>query len=191
MNIDRKTSVGESTRENSRGSSRGSSGGENGVAMAPPDYGLGFVDGRMAGNVPVQRVSEDRPAPNKTGLPDRLKSGIENLSGYSMDDVRVHYNSSRPASLNALAYAQGSEIHLGAGQERHLPHEAWHVVQQAQGRVRPTMQMNSGVGVNDDVGLEKEADVMGARALSENMASRIDERMDTRIKGSDLGCPKR
>jgi hypothetical protein len=37
------------------------------------------------------------------------------------------------------------------------------VVQQRQGRVQATMQM-AGVGVNDDVGLEREADVMGGRA---------------------------
>jgi hypothetical protein len=82
-----------------------------------------------------------------------------------MDHVRVHYNSSQPAQLNALAYAQGSEIHVAPGQEQHLPHEAWHVVQQAQGRVRPTLQLKDGVPVNDDVGLEREADVMGAKAL--------------------------
>ena len=29
---------------------------------------------------------------NNTGLPDNLKSGIENLSGISMDDVKVHRN---------------------------------------------------------------------------------------------------
>ena len=44
---------------------------------------------------------------NNTGLLDNLKSGIESLSGMSMDSVRVHYNSSQPAQLNALAYAQG------------------------------------------------------------------------------------
>ncbi|NHN24915.1 DUF4157 domain-containing protein [Flavobacterium jejuense] len=102
---------------------------------------------------------------NNTGLPDNLKSGIENLSGHAMDDVKVHYNSDKPAQLNAHAYAQGSEIHLASGQEKHLPHEAWHVVQQKQGRVKPTMQMKGKVNVNDDTGLEKEADVMGAKAL--------------------------
>lgn len=102
---------------------------------------------------------------NTTGLPDRLKAGIENLSGYAMDDVKVHYNSSQPAQLQAHAYAQGNQIHLGPGQERHLPHEAWHVVQQKQGRVQPTKQLKSSVPVNDDAGLEKEADVMGAKAL--------------------------
>lgn len=105
------------------------------------------------------------PLPNHTGLPDNLKSGVESLAGMSLDHVKVHYNSSRPAQLNALAYAQGSDIHVAAGQEKHLPHEAWHVVQQAQGRVKPTIQMNDGMPVNDDVELEREADVMGARAL--------------------------
>ena len=98
-------------------------------------------------------------------MPDELKSGIENLSGLSMSDVKVHYNSSKPATLQALAYTQGSNIHVGPGQEKHLPHEAWHVAQQKQGRVNPTTQMKVGVSINDDKSLEHEADVMGARAL--------------------------
>jgi|GEM_PF-5222256 len=103
---------------------------------------------------------------NDTGLPDQLKSGIENLSGLSMDDVRVHYSSDKPAQLNAHAYAQGTDIHIAKGQEKHLPHEAWHVVQQKQGRVKPTLQMK-GVNINDNRGLEKEADIMGAKALQQ------------------------
>ena len=101
---------------------------------------------------------------NNTGLPDNLKSGMENLSGMSLDHVKVHRNSSKPASVQAHAYAQGSDIHLAPGQEKHLPHELSHVVQQAEGRVQPTTSVN-GVAVNDNIGLEKEADVMGARAL--------------------------
>lgn len=110
---------------------------------------------------PVQKKAN-----NSTGLPDKLKSGVEDLSGISMDDVKVHYNSSQPAQLNAQAYAQGNHIHIAPGQEKHLPHEAWHVVQQKQGRVKATMQMKGTVHVNDDKGLEHEADVMGAKALS-------------------------
>lgn len=102
---------------------------------------------------------------NPTGLPDQLKSGIEVLSGMNMDSIRVHYNSDKPAQLAAHAYAQGTEIHLAPGQETHLPHEAWHVVQQAQGRVTPTLQMTGDVLINDDAALESEADRMGARAL--------------------------
>lgn len=105
---------------------------------------------------------------NNTGLPDNLKSGIENLYGYSMDDVKVHYNSNQPAQLTAHAYAQGSDIHLAPGQEKHLPHEAWHVVQQKQGRVKPTMKLKGNVQVNGDAGLEKEANTMGAKAHNLN-----------------------
>jgi hypothetical protein len=98
------------------------------------------------------------------GLPPPLRTGIVALSGMDMSSVAVHRNSARPAQMNALAYAQGDEIHLGPGQEKHLPHEAWHVVQQRQGRVRATTQL-AGFAVNDNAGLEREADAMGARAL--------------------------
>ncbi|MEX8505273.1 DUF4157 domain-containing protein [Leptothrix ochracea] len=111
------------------------------------------------------------PAAHHTGLPTQLKAGIESLSGISMDHVQVHYNSSKPAQLQALAYAQGSNIHVGPGQEKHLPHEAWHVVQQAQGRVRPTLQAK-GMPINDDPSLEREADVMGARAASISLTAK-------------------
>lgn len=96
-------------------------------------------------------------------MPDALKSGVESMSGIDMNDVKVHYNSTKPAQLNALAYTQGNQIHISSGQEKHLPHEAWHVVQQKQGRVRPTMQMK-GTEINDDNQLEKEADEMGNKA---------------------------
>jgi hypothetical protein len=104
--------------------------------------------------------------PDHHGLPPGLRAGIEALSGFSMDQVQVHYNSGAPAQLRAFAYAQGQDIHLGPGQESQLPHEAWHVVQQAQGRVRPTLQRKRGLPVNDDRALEAEADRMGAQALA-------------------------
>lgn len=113
----------------------------------------------------VQQQQSTHKKENNTGLPDNLKTGMENLSGISLDDVKVHRNSDKPAQLQAHAYAHGTDIHLGPGQEKHLPHEAWHVVQQKQGRVKPTLQMKGKVNINDDAGLEKEADVMGERAL--------------------------
>lgn len=113
-------------------------------------------------SAPIQRASAPS---NKTGLPDNVKSGVESLSGLSLDDVKVHYNSSEPAQLQAHAFAQGTDIHVAPGQEKHVPHEAWHVVQQKQGRVQATTQMKGKVPVNDDAGLEQEADQMGAKAL--------------------------
>ena len=100
---------------------------------------------------------------NETGMSDNLKAGIEDLSGFAMDDVRVHYNSPEPATVQAAAYTQGTDIYVAPGQEQHLPHEAWHVAQQMAGRVEPTTEV-SGLPVNDCIELEHEADVMGARA---------------------------
>jgi hypothetical protein len=122
--------------------------------------GIDTVFGRPAKPMQAATVT---PRANTTGLPDRLKSGVEQLSGLGMDDVRVHFNSPRPAQLQALAYTQGADIHVAPGQERHVPHEAWHVVQQKQGRVKATRQ-TKGVSINDDAGLEREADAMGPRA---------------------------
>lgn len=96
-------------------------------------------------------------------LPEVLQSGLESMSGLNLDDVAVHYNSPEPAKVAAQAVTQGKDIHLAPGQQRHLNHEAWHVVQQLQDRVKPTTQIG-GVQVNDDPGLEREADHMGARA---------------------------
>lgn len=121
---------------------------------------------------------------NHTGIPDQLKAGLESLSGYAMDDLRVHYNSNKPAQLQALAYAQGTNIYLATGQEKHLPHEAWHVVQQKQGRVTPTLQMKGGFNVNSDPELEKEATIMGERALGVTVRNDLNPIMNEHKEGS-------
>ena len=112
---------------------------------------------------PTTQLQEEKQPPNKTGLPDNIKSGVEKLSGISMDDVQVHRNSDKPAQMQAEAYAQGTDIHLAPGKETHLAHETWHVAQQKQGRVKPTTS-SKGTPVNDSPKLEKEADSMGAKA---------------------------
>jgi hypothetical protein len=122
------------------------------------------VDGKKSARyfpAPVQK-KEQR---NETGMPDQLKSGLESLSGIDLSDVNVHYNSSRPSQFFAHSFAQGNEIHLSPGREKDLAHEGWHVVQQKQGRVQPSLQLN-GLSINDNKGLETEADQMGAKAFS-------------------------
>ena len=104
----------------------------------------------------------------KTGLPEQLKSGIENLSGMSMEEVKVHYNSDQPAQLNAHAFAQGSNIEITSGEEKHLLHEAWHVVQQKQGRVQATRQLEQELNINNSADLEKEADEIGSKAMKKS-----------------------
>lgn len=115
------------------------------------------------GKGPVQRQPKSE-AQKDDGLPEPLRSSVEALSGVSLDDVHVHYNSSRPARLKARAFTQGRDIHVAPGQEHHLGHEAWHVVQQAQNRVKSMTQLKDGVSINVDKRLEHEADVMGERA---------------------------
>ncbi len=116
---------------------------------------------------------EGENTPSGDGLPENLKNGLEFLSGVSLSDVKLHKNSEKPQSVGALAYTQGNDIHIAPGQEKYLPHEGWHAVQQKQGRVEATVQMKSGTLLNDDTGLEKEADVMGSRAEREASESRI------------------
>jgi Domain of unknown function (DUF4157) len=111
----------------------------------------------------IQRPGDGGATANVTGMPGGLKARLEGLSGLDLSGIRVHKDSSKPAQINALAYTQGQNIHVAPGQEKHLPHEGWHVVQQLQGRVKPTIQAN-GVAINDDKKLEREAHVMGAKA---------------------------
>lgn len=104
-----------------------------------------------------QDKEQKEERPNRTGIPDSLRQQAEQKSGLSFEDVRVHYHSPRPAKVGALAYTQGNHIYVAPGQERHLPHELGHIVQQKEGRVAATRQLN-GYNINDDQMLESEAD---------------------------------
>lgn len=119
-------------------------------------------------------------------LPPALLSGIAQLSGIALDHVRVHYTSARPAQLHAHAYAQGSDIHVAPGQARHLPHEAWHLVQQAQGRVAATAQRR-GTPMNEQPHLEREADAMGRRA--QQLGMRLAATANTAVVTGATGLP--
>lgn len=104
-----------------------------------------------------QYEEQSAVGPNKTGIPDRMKQSIEKRSGFSLDDINVHFHSEKPAQFQALAYTQGSHVYIGPGQQQHLGHELGHVIQQKEGRVRPTGRMN-GQPINVDGALEREAD---------------------------------
>jgi hypothetical protein len=111
----------------------------------------------------MERTRRERP--RHDALPPNIQDGIKATSGHDLDDVVVHRNSAAPAAVGALAYTQGNAIHLAPGQEHHLAHEAWHVVQQREGRV-PVTGSVAGVPLNDDRTLESEADRMGAHAAA-------------------------
>ena len=96
--------------------------------------------------------------PNLTGIPTQMKLDFERRSGLSFDDVRVHYNSDKPAQLQALAYTQGTQVYVGPGQERHLKHELGHVVQQKLGMVSTNILYYGHTSVNINPQLEQQAD---------------------------------
>lgn len=118
-------------------------------------------------NQPSVMPNVDERAINRTGLPNRLKSGMESISGLNLDPVRVFYNSNKPATIQAHGFTQGNHIHLAPGQERHLPHELGHVVQQMQSRVKPTGSIAE-MSLNDSPALENEASQLGVKALQNN-----------------------
>lgn len=106
----------------------------------------------------IQKAPEQpkKQTPNLTGIPTQMKLDFERRSGLSFDDVRVHYNSDKPRKIGALAYTQGTQVHIGPGQERHLRHELGHVVQQKTSIVKPTKIIHN-IPVNTDQNLEKHA----------------------------------
>lgn len=138
----------------------------------------------LQGRFAVQRQEDDesiqgkfegiqQQTDNHTGMPDTVKQRMENAFGTDFSAVRVHPDSSKAPEVGALAYTQGTDIHFAPGQfkpdtsagQQLLGHELTHVVQQAEGRVQPTTEI-SGMAVNDDVTLEHEADVRGAKAAN-------------------------
>jgi hypothetical protein len=103
-------------------------------------------------------------------LPDPLRDKMERAFNTDFSTVTVR-ESSEASNLGAQAFARGAELVFAPGQydpasargQSLIGHELAHVVQQSEGRVAPTIQGN-GLAINDDAGLEAEADDMGARA---------------------------
>ncbi|MCG8421417.1 MAG: DUF4157 domain-containing protein [Proteobacteria bacterium] len=151
----------------------------------------GLPSAAPAGTPPAQRVAapghsvatvlmgQARPAPAAapvagTGggkaLPEEVRGKMEGALGMDFSAVRVH-EGLQATAMGALAYTRGTDIHFAPGQYRPysqrgqelLGHELAHVRQQAEGRVRATTQMK-GMGLNDDVALEREADMAGREA---------------------------
>ena len=100
-------------------------------------------------------------------LPEEARAKMEAALGMDFSTVRIHVGP-QAARVGALAFTRGTDIFFAPGQYQPwtrrglelLGHELTHVVQQAEGRV--TASHNAGgVAINDDSGLEREADEMG------------------------------
>lgn len=150
---------------------------ENEAAQMIDNRSLSVAQAKMSGLIQCQDEDEDLlqgkfvGEANTTGIPDNVKQRMEDSFGTDFSGVRVHPESSKAPEVGALAYTQGTDIHFAPGQfkpdtsagQQLLGHELAHVVQQAEGRVQPTTEVG-GMPVNDDVSLEHEADVLGAKS---------------------------
>jgi Domain of unknown function (DUF4157) len=134
------------------------------------------------GAVAQAKVSDDAPAeaggesaaaaPAEAGhpLPDAVRIRMEEALKADFSAVRIHEGAEAKA-MGARAFTRGTDIYFAPGEydpssERGLEligHELAHVVQQGSGRVQATA-LAQGMAVNEDAGLEHEADVAGAGA---------------------------
>jgi hypothetical protein len=122
--------------------------------------------------VPEIQAKLDVPAATSgQPLPEAVQQKMEGAFGADFSDVRIHPDSARAVALGALAYTQGSDIHVAPGRwapattegQELLRHEIAHLEQQREGRVPATTQI-AGVAVNDDPALEREADEIAHKA---------------------------
>ena len=102
-------------------------------------------------------------------IPDLVRQKMESALDDDFSKVRVHEGPDA-ASVGAVAYTQGEDIHFAPGQyqlnsqsgQSLLGHELAHVVQQHAGRVQAPD--GAGAPINAEISLEAEADRLGASA---------------------------
>ncbi|WP_155300790.1 eCIS core domain-containing protein [Deinococcus kurensis] len=102
-------------------------------------------------------------------LPDAIRRHLERGLNHDLSRVRIHDDAEADKlakGVNAIAFTTGADIFFRAGHFSPntqsglelLAHEVTHTVQQSQGRVA--------TGIDPDAGLEREAQVTGARLAS-------------------------
>ena len=162
---------------------------EKGPRAVPPTLQFKTFDGKDDEEESIQKKAIQRAAtdaedtlqtkeePVATANGDKLPKGtqqqMEQALGGDFSQVKIHQNSQQAEKVNAQAFTQGSDVHFApgkynpasnAGQEL-LGHELAHVMQQREGRVQANTTV-AGMPVNDNRGLEQEADLLGAKAGS-------------------------
>jgi hypothetical protein len=133
------------------------------------------IQRKTSGAVPHDELEGSQwSGPRSAGQPLReaIRRRMERVFGFDFSEVRIHEDPEAD-TLGALAYTRGTDIFFAPGRydphSQHgqalLGHELTHVVQQTRGRVAPTA-LASGVVINDDSSLEREADELGAKAAA-------------------------
>ncbi|MFN8397208.1 MAG: DUF4157 domain-containing protein [Bacteroidia bacterium] len=142
------------------------------VVKSPPFQLFAGGDGG-GGDAPA---AQNKSASN-SAMPEAVQAKMESAFGQDFSDVSIHTDSQVSKSAGALAHTQGNEVHFAPGQfkpetqsgQELLGHELTHVVQQRQGRVEATGSTPNGMPLNDNKGLESEADQMGKAAAAGTM----------------------
>lgn len=114
---------------------------------------------------------------NSNGMSEETLNKMSNSFGEDFSNVNIHSDSKSAVDVGALAYTQGNDIHFAPGQydpasssgQSLLGHELTHIVQQREGRVQANNEIN-GMPLNDDKGLEQEADEKGAQVAQQQKA---------------------
>jgi ribosomal protein S18 acetylase RimI-like enzyme len=153
--------------------------------------------------IPVQTAPEPAPtlqrSPTAQGgrsIPAPVRQKMEQAFNTSFADVKVH-EGNHANSLGAIAYTQGSHIHFASGKynpdtssgQALLGHELAHVVQQRQGRVKPTGQVK-GLPLNDNPALEQEADRLGLKAAQSQTAVQRKPKTIQKTSQYEIAAPK-
>ncbi len=130
--------------------------------------GVKFIDNRAdtANLRQLQIVIDDSPRMRNLTQLKAIMS--DNLRSAAMQYLHAIVDNSPRRVVQRQQYSRvlGTSIKLQAGLSDAVLQRSHEPVQQVQGNVRPTtMRIKGKVSVNDDAGLEKEADVREARAL--------------------------
>ena len=128
------------------------------------------VQGKFGG---AARGADPGGGDSRRDLPAPVRARMGQSLGHDLAGVRV-FEGPEASRAGAQAFARGDEIHFAPGQYdpgsrsglELIGHELAHVTQQAQGRVGATTMLGKGLAVNDDPGLEREADLRGAAAAA-------------------------
>ncbi|MCP5047243.1 MAG: DUF4157 domain-containing protein, partial [bacterium] len=62
-----------------------------------------------------EKVS-DTGSSSGSGIPESVQTRMEKVLNTGLSDVKVHTNSSKASEVGALAFTQGSDIHVAPGQ---------------------------------------------------------------------------
>ncbi|MFN8396087.1 MAG: DUF4157 domain-containing protein [Bacteroidia bacterium] len=159
-------------------------------SMSPPAFALS--------SSPMQKKEETKVSGGGGKLPEEVRGKMESVIGTDFSGVKVHANSDKAVEAGALAYTQGSEIHFAPGQydpnskqgQELLAHELTHVQQQSENRVKSNGEV-AGMPLNDDKGLEKEADDVASRVAGADMSASPSRATKKPLKTSGKGSVQR